>query len=104
MKFQKIKVAKTKGIRYNLNRKFFGKEVEFMAPKKLFGNQVEPYCRYCSRANDLGAEQMLCSKYGVVQADYACRRFQYDPLKRTPPKPAVLRGNFSDDDFYIIDD
>ena len=75
-----------------------------MAPKKLFGNQVEPYCRYCSRAGDLGAEQMLCSKYGVVRADYACRRFHYDPLKRVPPKPAVLRGNFSDDDFYIIDD
>lgn len=75
-----------------------------MASKKLFGNQVEPYCRYCSLASQLEQGQMLCRKYGVVQSNYACKRFRYDPLKRLPPKPAILRGAFSDDDFYIIDD
>ena len=33
---------------------------------------------------------MLCVKKGVVSADGKCRKFQYDPCKRIPPRPKAL--------------
>ncbi|WP_370814035.1 hypothetical protein [Butyricicoccus pullicaecorum] len=33
--------------------------------------------------------------------EHACRAFRYDPLRRIPPKPAVIRGRFSDEDFTL---
>ena len=31
----------------------------------------------------------------------SCRRFTYDALRRRPPKPARIRGRFSDADFFF---
>jgi len=39
----------------------------------------------------------------VVNGTDHCRSFRYDPLRRTPPKPAVLRGHFTDADFSLGD-
>lgn len=45
----------------------------------------ESFCKYCERAKTLSdPDVMLCGRHGVVSADYCCRRFRYDPLKRTP--------------------
>ena len=44
---------------------------------------------------------MTCRKRGIVPASGSCRSFRYDPIRRIPPKPAVLRTNFSDADFHL---
>lgn len=61
---------------------------------KLFGNNIVPACRYCEKTLRLisNEEQVLCSKYGVVDADYHCRHFVYDPLWRTPPTPKPMQS------------
>ncbi len=42
-------------------------------------------CEYCRFASALSlSENMLCDKKGVVDKEYSCRRFVYDPLKRIP--------------------
>ena len=40
---------------------------------------------------------------GVVDGADHCRAFRYDPLRRIPPKPAALRGHFTDADFSLGD-
>ena len=50
---------------------------------------LERFCFYCEHAHSLNStEQMLCDKKGVVQSDYCCRAFSYDPLKHRPARPA----------------
>ncbi len=45
-------------------------------------------CRFCEKAALLdGGNQILCKYCGIVQGDYKCKRFSYDPLKRIPRAP-----------------
>lgn len=74
-----------------------------MFRNKLFRRDIEPRCAYCLRANPIDGRHMTCHKKGIVQCEDSCRLFRYDPLRRVPPKPAVLRGNFSDADFKLED-
>ena len=57
-------------------------------------DRIEKYCKYCEHAGTLSdPDSMLCAKAGVVNASHCCRRFRYDPLKRTPRrKPDALEG------------
>ena len=72
-----------------------------MFRNKLFRRDIEPRCAYCTRANVLDESRMTCRKRGIVPASGSCRSFRYDPIRRIPPKPAVLRTNFSDADFHL---
>ena len=68
----------------------------------LFAKKIEPRCAYCQRGTALNEEQVICLKKGVVSAGGHCRAFRYDPLKRVPPKPAVLElGKLRDEDFVL---
>lgn len=50
-----------------------------------YSDKIEKYCKYCEKAKTLSdPDTMLCSKKGIVSAGYSCRKFSYDPLKRTP--------------------
>lgn len=71
--------------------------------RKIFRRNIEPACAYCLRANPVDAEHLLCRKRGIVPATASCRAFRYDPLRRIPPKPAVLRGTFTAADFTLED-
>jgi hypothetical protein len=54
----------------------------------------EKFCKYCERAKTLSdPDTMLCGRHGVVPAGHSCRRFRYDPLKRTPNR-SVRELNF----------
>lgn len=45
-------------------------------------------CEYCEYARIICDDaNVLCSHRGVVAKEYRCRRFSYDPLKRTPTPP-----------------
>ena len=44
-------------------------------------------CAYCEHAVPLmNEDEMLCRKNGVVSADYCCKKFSYDLLKRKPAR------------------
>ena len=71
-------------------------------PTMLFDKHIEPRCAYCQWATPLEEEQMICVKKGIVACGGSCRRFRYDPLKRTPPKPlAASFAHLKDEDFTL---
>ena len=59
-----------------------------MKLSKLLRKDIEPRCTYCAHGSPL--------------ADH-CRSFRYDPLRRVPAKPAVLREKFTNADFSLGD-
>lgn len=68
----------------------------------LFEKKIDPRCAYCSRGVRLDETQVMCIKKGIVSADESCRRFQYDPLKRVPPRPAAPDFSWlKDEDFSL---
>ena len=68
----------------------------------LFTKKIEPRCIYCERGTVLEEGKMICLKKGVVPGGYSCRAFRYDPLKRVPPKPAVLElSRLDPEDFKL---
>lgn len=70
--------------------------------KRLFQENIEPRCAYCIKGAPLEEDHILCSKKGVVRPGDHCIRFQYDPLKRVPPKPATLdTSKLSPEDFRL---
>ena len=69
---------------------------------RLFQNKIEPRCAYCARGRELGQGQIACPKKGVMDAASHCRAFQYDPLRRTPPRPAKAEfSGLKDEDFSL---
>ena len=70
--------------------------------KKLLGENVEPRCSYCvfGTATDQG-DVILCPKKGVLAPDDSCKKFAYDPLKRTPLRPKAAPEGFAKEDFYL---
>ena len=68
----------------------------------LFRKDIEPRCAYCCRGQGISEREGACVKRGVVPAENSCRSFRYDPLKRVPPRPAVLETErLKPEDFAI---
>lgn len=66
--------------------------------------KVDPNCVYCKYGTRISEREVVCLKRGVVPVEHHCRAFRYDPLKRVPPRPAVLRtGGLSEADFSLGD-
>ena len=55
-----------------------------------FRKRIDPRCAYCIHGSTISETQVACVKRGVVDSAYHCGAFRYDPLKRVPPRPAVL--------------
>ncbi len=52
--------------------------------------EVEKYCALCEHSiPTYDNNRVLCEKKGIVFGGYSCRKFIYDPQKRTPAK-AIL--------------
>ncbi len=52
-------------------------------------------CQFGSKAAD--SDLILCVKKGVLQPDYKCKAFKYDPLKRVPKRtPELPEYTFED--------
>lgn len=46
----------------------------------------ERICAMCENAAHIyDTSVMLCRMRGIVPADWKCRKFSYDPVKRVPP-------------------
>mgnify|MGYP003314631266 CR=1 FL=1 len=68
----------------------------------LFRNDIERDCAYCVHGRTLTEEQVACPKKGVMSAASHCRAFQYDPLRRTPPRPVKVElSALKDEDFSL---
>lgn len=69
---------------------------------RLFQQKIEPRCAYCAHGRPLTEQQVACPKKGVMSCASHCRAFQYDPLRRTPPRPAkVSFSNLESEDFSL---
>ena len=67
----------------------------------MFSAEITQSCALCEHANHLqDVKFVLCSKKGVVSAEFCCKKFSYDPLKRQPKRIRVL-AEYSPDDFSI---
>ena len=63
------------------------KERETMKIKELKDAEIERFCRFCQHSSELSdGDTMLCGKKGIVSADFICKKFVYDPLKREPKR------------------
>ncbi len=67
----------------------------------LFSKDIRKACLYCTHAADFNDEDVLCDKHGPVPCTYRCRRFKYDPLRRVPAAPAVLRTDIPEESFKL---
>lgn len=68
----------------------------------LFRKNVVKKCAYCAHAGQANDGKLLCPKRGFVSADGSCRRFRYDPLKRTPKKQKAKDFTaFTEEDFRL---
>ena len=62
----------------------------------------EPRCEYCMQGRlSADGESVLCPKKGVMDKDFSCKKFKYDPLKRVPEKKAPRLPEFTADDFSL---
>ncbi len=52
---------------------------------KLFGNEIEPDCSYCSNCTE--------GSCTLGHSSGPCADFQYDPLKRTPKDTPELEAH-----------
>ena len=69
---------------------------------RFFRKDIEKRCAYCTCGSVISDTEAVCSRKGVVDAAHHCRHFKYDPLKRVPPRPAVLdESKLSAEDFSL---
>ena len=69
--------------------------------KKAFGKNIKSSCEYCVHGSSSSDGSMiLCTKKGMVDLFYHCRRFSYDPIKREPSKSLEL-PEFGKEDFSL---
>ncbi len=58
----------------------------------LFSRNIPPSCSYCRYGGSIGDGEVACSKRGIVLADNFCKKFRYDPIKRSPEAPLPHPG------------
>ncbi|MBQ3215267.1 MAG: hypothetical protein IJB11_04025 [Oscillospiraceae bacterium] len=68
----------------------------------LFRKKSPCSCTYCARGTVMEDGQILCVKRGLITEKEKCRKFRYDPCKRTPLKAKALDLKKYDDlDFSL---
>ena len=68
----------------------------------LFRKKMEPHCAYCKYAAPAEPGTVICRKKGICLESDHCRKFEYDPLKRIPPRPTQMDySKFDDTDFSL---
>lgn len=70
--------------------------------KKIFNsNSITASCSYCFHGKlSPDGESVLCLKLGIVDKNFSCKKFKYDPLKRQPKRPRELE-HFEAQDFSL---
>ncbi len=68
----------------------------------LFDKKIEPSCAYCLKGVPLNDSEVACSRKGIVSPGGSCKKFKYDPLKRLPPKPVLLKTDSVKKEDFIL--
>lgn len=69
--------------------------------KSVFNKNISRSCEYCANAQICSALNLIFCKFkGPVSQQDSCRRYKYDPLKRTPRADAKL-PKYTADDFKL---
>ena len=56
--------------------------------KKSESKEIAKVCEYCEHAKIISDDEyVLCELKGPVAHGHRCRKFSYDPLKRSPIPP-----------------
>lgn len=67
----------------------------------FFRKKPDKKCIWCEHGvKSEYTEDVFCKKQGVVKQDDACRKFKYDPLKRSPGIQTVSK-DFTAEDFSL---
>lgn len=64
-------------------------EIRQEANSMLFRKHIEPRCAYCAHSAPAEPGTVICRRKGIREETAHCRRFRYDPLRRTPPRPKL---------------
>lgn len=66
-------------------------------------DQVTQICATCKWASPFSTvEYVICSKKGLVNADFICKKYEYNRLLKRPPKKRNANENrFTAEDFGI---
>ncbi len=68
----------------------------------LFRKNIDPCCAYCEYGRTLSETEVGCVRRGVVSSGGSCGKFKYDPLKREPPRPAIIETDrYTEEDFTL---
>ena len=63
--------------------------------------EISKVCIYCENATVIADdENVLCSLRGIVNKEFCCKKFAYDPLKRVP-RPMPPMPKLSEEDLLI---
>ncbi|MBR0466474.1 MAG: hypothetical protein IJJ40_03150 [Clostridia bacterium] len=66
----------------------------------FFNKNTIKSCKWCVHGiNSEYTDDIFCKKRGVVNND-VCRKYKYNPLKRTPEKTEISK-NYSKEDFSL---
>ncbi len=67
----------------------------------MFNKDTPKSCEWCKFSKKSAFNKdLFCAKRGVTEKFNVCRKYKYDPLKRTPEKTSFV-GNFTKSDFKI---
>ena len=80
-----------------------------MEPKKIVGgvysdisDQVTQICETCKWATPIKTmNDVICSKRGIVKADFCCKLYEYNRLLKRPNKKRRAKTEFTAEDFSI---
>lgn len=68
----------------------------------LFRKDVPHCCDLCANGIKLEENSYLCTKRGNTEYRESCRRFTYDPCKRTPSKKKAMDFSQFDENDYSL--
>ncbi len=68
----------------------------------LFRKELPRSCSYCVWGTATEKDAVLCPKKGFKTAGDSCRKYVYDPSKRTPARPKPLDfSKYNEEDFKL---
>ena len=68
----------------------------------LFRKKMPRSCATCLHSAVFDENQFICTKRGIVENTFSCRKYKYYPCKRIPPiVKAPEFDKFTDEDFKL---
>lgn len=68
----------------------------------FFDKNIEPRCEYCVKGQmTQDGKNVLCRKKGIVNKNFSCRSFEYDPIMRKPKITVPKIPEYSPEEFTL---